>query len=263
MLVLYHSTASVAAAKARLVLHEKNLEWQGEILDLQRGGQNCPEYVRLNPNAVVSTLVHDGRAVIESTVIMQYLEEAFPAAPLLPAEPYGRALARLWLKKIDDSLHGSCAMLTFAIVFRRFLVNKTPAELEARFATIQDANAREARRLAVVQGLAVPPIATALKHYDRYRGEMDETLDRSPYLASDQYSLADTGATPYVYRAEVLGLDRFWIDCRPHLTAWFERVRARPSFERAITGVLTAVDQERFSVPRDETWAAARQIVGR
>jgi glutathione S-transferase len=260
MLVLYHATASVASAKTRLVLHEKHLDWQGEILDLQRGDHHRPEYRTLNPNAVVPTLVHDGRVITESTVIMEYLDEAFPISPLMSSEPYSRALARLWMRKIDDCLHGACATLTFAIAFRRFLLKKTPAELEARFRAIQDATVREARRLAVMRGIAAPQVPLALQYYNKYLGEMEEALSRLPYLAGDVYSLVDAAVTPYVYRAEMLGLDRLWLDRRPRVVAWFERVRARPSFERAITGVLTDLDKERLSVARDESWLAVREI---
>jgi glutathione S-transferase len=90
---------------------------------------------------------------------------------------------------------------------------------------------------------------------------MEEELSRVPYLGGDVYSLVDAAVTPYVYRAEMLGLDQLWVDRRPQVTAWFERVRARPSFERAITGVLTDLDKERLSVARDESWSAAREIL--
>src|SRR5882672_4241875 len=143
MLYLYHATPSVCAIKVRIVLSEKTLPWDGKILDLLRGDQFQPEYRKLNPNAVVPTLVHDGHTIIESTVIIEYLDEAFPTPALMFADPYHRAVARHWMKKIDDYLHGACAALTFAIAFRRLLLKKTPEELEARFAAISDPTMRE------------------------------------------------------------------------------------------------------------------------
>src|ERR1700716_733420 len=122
MLFLYHAGPSVCAIKVRLVLNEKRLPWEGKILDLRRGDQFQPEYLKLNPNAVVPTLVHDGRTIIESTIIIEYLDEAFPSPPLMSADPYQRAVARYWMKKIDDYLHGDCAALTFAIAFRPLLL---------------------------------------------------------------------------------------------------------------------------------------------
>src|ERR1700733_265030 len=72
MLYLYHGTTSVCAIKVRLTLEAKALPGEGEVLWLQRGDQYRPEYLKLNPNALVPTLVHDGKVIIESTVIMEY-----------------------------------------------------------------------------------------------------------------------------------------------------------------------------------------------
>ena len=78
MLFLYHGETAVCAAKVRLALAEKQLAWDGQVLDLQRGDQFAPEYIKLNPNSVVPTLVHEGHGfrevLIESTVINEYLE---------------------------------------------------------------------------------------------------------------------------------------------------------------------------------------------
>jgi glutathione S-transferase len=76
-LELYHSVNSVCAQKVRVALAEKGLEYKSRLMTL-RGDQFDPAYMRLNPNGVVPTLVHDGRAVIESSVILYYLDEAFP-----------------------------------------------------------------------------------------------------------------------------------------------------------------------------------------
>jgi len=65
---------SVCAAKVRVTLTEKQQQWEGHLIDLNRGEQFHPDYVKLNPNAVVPTLVHNDVVVIESTVINEYLE---------------------------------------------------------------------------------------------------------------------------------------------------------------------------------------------
>ncbi len=94
MIELYHNDMSVCAAKVRTALVEKGLEWKGYHLDLRAGDAQKPDYVELNPNAVVPTLVHDGRVVSESTVICEYLDDAFPEPPLRPADPFSRARMR-------------------------------------------------------------------------------------------------------------------------------------------------------------------------
>jgi len=249
-LKLYHSNTSVCAMKARLTLEEKGLPWDSELLNLQRGDQHDPAYLRLNPNAVVPTLVHDGRVVIESTLIIEYLDEAFPPAPLMPADPYLRAAARLWMKKIDDYLHAATSTVTFAAAFRAHFLKLSPGELAERLARIPDPAYRERQRLSIEQGLEAPHVAPALRQFDRYFSEMEEALAGSAYLAGAAYSLAEAAATPYVNRAAMLGMDRLW-ERRPRLRSWLERIMRRPSFARAVTKWYTDADRERFAVDRD------------
>jgi glutathione S-transferase len=80
MLTLYHGRTSVCSIKARLALAEKQQAFESRLLTL-RGDQFDPAYLRLNPAAVVPTLLHDGHVIVESTVIMHYVDEAFPARP--------------------------------------------------------------------------------------------------------------------------------------------------------------------------------------
>jgi glutathione S-transferase len=98
MITLYHHGSSVCAAKVRLVLAEKSLPWNGVYVDILRGDQFDPVYMKLNPKAVVPTLVDDGKVIIESTVIAEYLDESFPDPPLKPADPERRAAMRVWTK---------------------------------------------------------------------------------------------------------------------------------------------------------------------
>ena len=91
MLDLYHHGSSVCAAKVRFALGEKGLEWRGHYLDILKGDQFAPEYQKLNPKAVVPTLVHDGQVIVESTVINEYIDEVFAETPLKPRSPAERA----------------------------------------------------------------------------------------------------------------------------------------------------------------------------
>jgi glutathione S-transferase len=260
MLKLYHSTTSVCAIKVRLTLEEKALPWTGELLSLQRGDQHRPEYLKLNPNAVVPTLVHDEKVLIESTLIIEYLDEAFPEPALMPRDPYGRVGARLWMKKIDDTLHAACSTLTFAIAFRKSFQRLSPQALEDRLARIPNAAYRERQRLSIVHGLEAPHVVEALRAYDKYFAEMDETLARSEYLAGDRYSLADAAVTSYVNRARMLAMDPLMAN-RPHLAAWFERVQSRPSFGRAVTSWLSEEDARRFDVVPGDVTPKLRRIL--
>jgi len=175
----------------------------------------------------------------------------------LPGEPYQRAVARLWMKKVDDYFHGACATLTFAIAFRPSLLKKTPEELETRFAAIPDPAMRERQRQAVVLGLEAPDGLLALQNYERFVSEMEQTLARSLYLAGGSYSLADAAATPYIHRAEMLAMDRLWTGRRPHVADWYDRVRQRPSFEGGIARYIKMDRRLRAAVAKLGLFARA------
>lgn len=261
MLYLYHGTTSVCSVKVRIALAEKGLGFEGEVLNLQRGDQHRPDYAKLNPNEVVPTLVHDGKVIIESTLIIEYLDEAFAAPPLMPPDPYRRAQARLFMKKIDDYLHAACSTVTFATANRKALIKMSPQDLEAHLAKVPNVEYRERQRLAIAQGLAAPHVAQAVRHYDKYVGEMETALESQPYLAGETYSLADAAATPYVFRAQAVGMDGLWLGRRPNVTGWYERIRKRASFAPAVTQWISEADKDRFNLPREETSAKLREVL--
>ena len=128
MLTLYHGRTSVCSIKARLALAEKGVAFESRLMTL-RGDQFDPGYMKLNPNAVVPTLVHDGRVVIESTVVMHYVDEAFRRRPARAGRP---DCARTGAH--DREAHGritctmSCMTITFATANRASLAQAQPRE---------------------------------------------------------------------------------------------------------------------------------------
>ncbi|MFT5485470.1 MAG: glutathione S-transferase, partial [Alphaproteobacteria bacterium] len=122
MLKLYDGTTSVCAIKVRLVLWEKGIPFESHNIDLRQGDQLDPAYLALNPNGVVPTLdargENGGGIVVESSVIMHYLEDCHPAPSMLPERPADRAAMRLWMKRVDDTVHPSIGSLTHATVYR-------------------------------------------------------------------------------------------------------------------------------------------------
>ena len=94
MLELFNYPQSTCSQKVRLVLAEKQLEWTSRHLAIDKGEQLEDWYLKINPNGVVPTLVHDGAPVHDSSVINEYLEDVFPARPVRPADPLGCAHMR-------------------------------------------------------------------------------------------------------------------------------------------------------------------------
>src|SRR6202008_1648940 len=94
MLELYHNINSVCAQKVRIALAEKGQKAQEHLLTL-RGDQNEPNYLKLNANGVVPTLVQDGTPIVESSIILYYLDEIFPDPPLMQTDPQVRYQVRM------------------------------------------------------------------------------------------------------------------------------------------------------------------------
>ena len=101
MMILHHGWRSSASRRVRLCLEEKGLSYQGHHVDMAAMEHHSPEYLKINPNGVIPTLIHDGRPLHESGTICEYLDERFPDSPLRPEGPYERAQMRNWIRHID------------------------------------------------------------------------------------------------------------------------------------------------------------------
>ena len=258
MLTLYHGRTSVCSIKARLALAEKGVSFDSRLMTL-RGDQFDPGYMKLNPNAVVPTIVHDGRAVVESTVIMHYVDEAFPGPALMPADPLARSNVHMMTKLVDEYIHVACMTLTFATANREGLARMTPQELEAELARSPDRKRSEIKRQVVTHGLEAPLVVDAVRQHQKLLDGIEAAIKNGPYLTGQRWSLADAAVTPYVWRLDKLKLARMWDDC-PGVLAWYNRVRARASFNAGVEDWLSPTDIERYALATDP-WPKVQEIL--
>jgi glutathione S-transferase len=255
----YHYVNSVCAQKVRIALAEKGLDVKEHLLTL-RGDQHDPAYRKLNHNGVVPTLVHDGRAIVESALILYYLDEAFPDPPLMPRQPLQRHRVRLYNKLVDEYVHNSCMILTFATAFRPNFtkmpreewlaeINKTPLKRRAEY-----------KRSVIEHGLHSEFVTDAVAQHKKLLSWMDESLQSGAYLAGDSFSNADCAVIPYIMRLELLKLNGMW-DSYPAIGDWWTRMRERPSVEAAIVDRMTASDWAPFKNLAPDPWPAVQSIM--
>ncbi len=238
MLILFDNPFSTNAQKVRLVLAEKGLAFESRILDLQKGDQFDPEFKKVNPNAQVPALVDEGETFVESTVICEYLDDKFPDPPLKPSTAKGRARMRWQTEQTVSWISHSINSLNVGLVFRVIYRSKTPEEMQAFFDANPNPIAMRRQKSLVKEGVNSPLIPIALKRYRRLIKELDASLQETgPWLAGEEFSLADTGLVPYLHRLDVMGFGVLHAD-RPAYTAWLERMRERPSFVQEITDKL-------------------------
>ncbi|MGH7908201.1 MAG: glutathione S-transferase family protein [Candidatus Binataceae bacterium] len=269
MLELYHHGNSVCAQKVRLALEEKRLDWREHFVDILAGEQFRPEYLRLNPKAVVPTLIHDGAIIRESTVICEYLDDVFPAPALRPADAFGRARMRLWTKLVDESLHAACTAVTFSTYFRFTMLDLLPEkafsmpadELDALALATINPTILQRKRAWLVSGLDAPDVKGAFKAFDKALADMEQALAEGPWLLGREYSLADIGATPYVSRLENLSLTGMWDSSRPRVAEWYARIKQRPNFATAITRWIPEPDMNAMMSYGAANWPRIERIL--
>jgi glutathione S-transferase len=237
MLQLYHHGSSVCAAKVRLALAEKGIAWEGHYVDILAGEQFKEGYLRINPRAMVPAVVHDGRTIIESTLICEYLDQVFPDHPIYPRDAFACYQARLWAKAVDEELHPACSALTYVVSHRHTIMRSGLGSFEDFLKTPSN-ETKEARTLKwqwLQHGLDAPGAADKVRLYLRHIRKMEEALGSQPWLAGEQFSIADIAMAPYVNRLAMLQLSEIWEGGKlPRVADWFARLRGRPTFKPAL-----------------------------
>lgn len=228
MLELYNAAISTCSQKVRWVLAEKSLPWVDHRMHFDRGDHLRPDYLALNPNGVVPTLVHDGVAIIDSSVINEYLDEVFSQLPLVPREPLARARMRQWRQYIDEVATPSVRYPSFNAFFVRNFGHMNDAEFRLF------AERRPLRRDFYLKmgrsGFPQDEVDAALRRLRQTMERMQAALAQGPWLIGDAFTLADVSLVPSLVRLEDLGQARLWADL-PHVADWLRRVRQRPAFE--------------------------------
>ena len=195
MLELY--TASTPNGwKASVTLEELGLEYKVHEISLQNQEQKTPEYLTINPNGRIPTLVDEGFAVFESGAIMIYLAEK--TGRLLPTDIKSRSETIQWLM---FQMSGIGPMMGQANVFFRTMEEKIPTAI-SRYQN-------ESRRLFEV---------------------LDKKLDNSEWLTKD-FSIADIANFCWVRLYFWSGVS---IDGLDNLNRWLKSMSSRPACQRGI-----------------------------
>jgi glutathione S-transferase len=233
MIELYHNDMSVCAQKVRFALAEKKLKWEGHHLNLRAGDQQKPEYLKLNPNAVVPTVVDNGAVIIESTMINEYLDDAYPDISVRPADAVSRARMRLWTKQLDDSVHAATSAISSAIAFRYQKLAGGMEELQRFHEKMPDPVKRASSWENVTKGVESRFFPEAIRRFDKLLTDMENVLTAGTWLAGKEFSLADIGYAPYATRLDHLQLQFLW-DKRPRFAGWYDRLRERRTYKEAL-----------------------------
>lgn len=228
--VLYNAPQSTCSQKVRIGLWEKNIQFEEVKLDLFKGDQLTPEYKQINPNGVVPSLVHNDQIIIDSSVILEYLDDLFPEISLRPDSPLARAEMRVWLRFFEEVPVPAIRIPSYNRVFLRHYQNMTEEEF---LAVAEKKTLRKDFFLKMGRtGYSEAEMNQSLAKLSTTVQRIEQALiEGGPWLLGD-YSQADISIIPVVMRMQDLGLEHLWENC-PAFTDWFARYRARPSLINA------------------------------
>lgn len=200
MLQIWGRLNSVNVKKALWAMEELGLAYQRIDAGMQFGVNKSPEYLKMNPNGLVPTIDDDGFVLWESHAIVRYLAAKHGAGTLWPTDPKVRADADRWMDWA----------FTFLAAFRPVFWGLVRTPVEKR-----DMTAIEEGRKKCAELLAIP----------------DRALDGRSFLAGEAFTMGDIPLGCHVQLWMRLPIER---PAHPHLSAWFNRLCARPAFGKIV-----------------------------
>mgnify|MGYP003674129741 CR=1 FL=1 len=265
MLELLGGPTSTCCCKVHLTALEKGLEIVERVVNVHAHDNLTADYIALNRDGMVPTLLHEGMVFVESSVIMRYIDRRFPDPSLTPSDPVAAMRMDLLMKDLDEKFHSAIAFVSFSEASRDRngeLTEAAKTRLQS-FDLIPEPKRREQRRESVRLGVLSEQGRAACGVLETMVKDIDAALALGPFLAGDRYSLADAALTPYVHRLWVLGCDELWIAGRPRVGEWYERIKSRPSFDEVFTQ-RTDETRHRYDKSRSiehGTWGRFREAL--
>ena len=228
--VLYNAPQSTCSQRVRFVLNTKGLPFEEHKLDLFAGDQLKPEYLVINPNGVVPALLHNGRPVIDSAVIIEYLDEAFPnVARLRPHDLIDIAHMRTIMRFIDEIPAPAIRVPSYNLAFLPHFQGMSAEQFVAL------ANSKPLRKeflLAMGRtGFPQKEMDQAIDRLTRSVARMDTWIGESggPWLMGETMTLADVAVMPVIVRMDDINLDHLWSN-KPTVARWLDAIKAHPAF---------------------------------
>jgi len=227
---LYNAPQSTCSQRVRFVLNAKKVSFAEIKLDLLAGDQLKPDYLALNPNGVVPTLDHDGAIVIDSSVIIEYLDEVVPRPEsFTPRDPIMRARMRALMRFIDEMPAAAVRVPTFNLAF----LPRFAAMSEEKFLAFAESKPLRKEFMLTMgrKGFPQKEMDAATQRLRRTYERMDSEIEKSggPWLLGKGISLADIALMPAIVRMADLDQATAWQDL-PRVQHWYDAIRRHAAF---------------------------------
>ncbi|MCT8974605.1 glutathione S-transferase family protein [Microbaculum marinisediminis] len=223
--ILYNAPQSTCSQRVRYSLNAKGVAFEEHKLDLFSGDQLKPDYLAINPNGVVPTLVHEGCPVTDSSVILEYLEDiALDAAPMRPDDPRDVARMRAMIRFIDEVPTPAIRVPSYNLAFLPHFQSMSEEAFQAL------ADSKPLRREFLLKmgrtGFPKSEMDEAIGRLRRGMERMAQWLSESggPWLMGESLTCADVAIMPVVVRMDDINLAHVWDD-HPEVGDWLDGIR--------------------------------------
>ena len=236
---LLHAATSSCSQKTRIFLNLKAIDWTSHLIDIANGENHEPWFLGVSARGLVPVLIDNGNVHIESNDILLYLEEKFPAPPLLPKAEDGTAKELL---NLENEMHMDLRALTFRYLIPRkhhFIKNpESLSRLEARQSTLggkidkqKDVELAFWNAANENNGITDEQVAVATEKFVKTFTKLDKTLESREFILGASISVADIAWFIYANR---LLTARYPLHLHTQLQRWFNTLKTTDAFAREI-----------------------------
>jgi len=226
---LWHAGLSTCSQRVRIAMAELELDFEGHLVNLHAGENASEWYQAIHPDGVVPALVDDGRLVVESIDIIDYLDRKQELPQLTPVDNDQQNIMHALMERADQA-QKHLKLLTF-----EYLFSAAPAMDDEKAREYQSNHSNEGLKTFhrdFRAGFDRDRVSLAAVATDRDFKFLDQQLsDGREFLAGPTFSLADVAWTPNFHRFDLIGwpFERY-----PNLQNWFNGIRNRPSYKTAL-----------------------------
>lgn len=233
MLELYHWEPNAESAKVMLCLKEKGVEFKSHYVDILELEQYTKDFLAINPAGQVPVLVHEGKVLTDSTLITEYVEEAFPEPVLALHDARGWYEALCWGKYVEYNLDTSVSTLGWHQVTAPKMAGRRD-KMKKAVAGIPVPERKAAWEAAVSGGYGEEQLENSRRKIGLAVKRIEETLTNSDWLLGNAYSIVDIDAFSLVCTLPRLLPDMVNATDTPRIMAWLQRINERPAVKETL-----------------------------
>jgi glutathione S-transferase/GST-like protein len=237
-LELYHWEPGANSGELLILLHEKAIAFRSHYVDLLRFEQLSPAFLALNPRGQVPVLVHDGRVLTETTLILEYLDAVFPDPPLVPASVADRYRMHVWTKWADEYVAPALCLIGWHERMAPLMKQWDLPAIAARVSSLPP-DRQVVVNAALTGSYSDDQLTRARTSLNVAVSRVEDTLRESPWLAGDAYSLADIALFPMTMSLQGLLPTAVTGGTTPHLLRWLKTMHDREPVRAALSTART------------------------